>query len=700
LDVKFEGRRLAKIWLKTRQLVCLFLILTSALLSLSFFYGTRAEMVFFSITPDTGYVGTNVTLTANLTTSNGRYNVTFDGVFQGFDYAVGNNVSTSFEVPEATFGSHNVTVVDATTGDNVIGVFTVSTAYLVNATVPDSPRQLQEGDSVPISLKVTGGNATSSLNVTVTVQTPPNINYNKELNVSISNLGSGNAILMFPADFSSNANTSYVGSYNVSLDVSTAESTFFMGLTNSTEYHRNQAVNIRALYAPDENVTLTVSGNNVQDAVNLTADSEGVIDYSNWTVPANAIAQTQYNVSIVSVSGQTSKTPADTQNFTVLGFAFNVTARNLAEETVSGVVVEAFENELSVNNQTTDSAGLAVLMVEIGNYTLQAYYDSTKVGESVTPYSVTDTVAVDIICNLTNLNVRVFADLNGVETGIPEVAVNLTPGDMSLATDITGNAVAHSLLPNIAYSLTSSRYDTPFNATSIADLLGVNGSPVDVFYVNITCPSFGLRVDAFKADRQPFGSALVEIKELSGGINYAGTTDLNGTVTFPNATFGRYDVGVYSSTGQELNSTTVDVFQDQNVTVYCNLFGLNISVKVVDYFGQPFADANVTLQGNGSKLVSERTQSNGVATFENLVGDSFSVSVYMSDKGLPTIVKSLTVDGSTTVSIAIDKYVLLAGFPIETSQLAIAIIIVLTLLLILSIEVYRKRRSRSKKIDG
>ncbi len=44
LDVKFEGRRLAKIQLRTKQLICLFLMLTSMVLGFSFLPRARAGM--------------------------------------------------------------------------------------------------------------------------------------------------------------------------------------------------------------------------------------------------------------------------------------------------------------------------------------------------------------------------------------------------------------------------------------------------------------------------------------------------------------------------------------------------------------------------------------------------------------------------------------------------------------------------------
>lgn len=45
-----------------------------------------------------------------------------------------------------------------------------------------------------------------------------------------------------------------------------------------------------------------------------------------------------------------------------------------------------------------------------------------------------------------------------------------------------------------------------------------------------------------------------------------------------------------------------------------------------------------------------------------------------------------------------NRYVLLAGLPVETGQLAISLIIILSVLLVVLLEVYRKR-NKSKKAD-
>jgi len=717
LDVWFEGIRLAKIRLRAKQLTCLFLMLTSVLLGFSFLPRAGAAMQVFSISPTSGAIGTNVTVTANVTTTNGAYNVTFNGAVVAVGTAVGNSVTASFLVPPATVANYTVTVIDVTTLDNATYEnFTVLTSYFLNVTVPVAPAQFQEGNSVPISYNVTGDAAGVTEDAQIEVANPDNSTYTASVSLTTSSVGSGVATVSYPGDFTSGANTNEVGAYAISAPDNSSVSPigFIVGLTNSTDYHRFDTVNIMAAgYASNETVSLNVTGANVQYTVPLTASPSGVINFSGFVVPMNATVST-YTVNIVSTASPypTVKIIPDTQEFMVPGFAFNVTAVNLANDTVPYVTVDAFENGTSVTNQTTDTNGLAVLMLEIGNYSWEGYFQTVNVGEGT--FEINNTEASILQLNLTDLGVRVVAIVNGNEVGIPEAGVNLSPTDVNLTTDVNGNAEEQSLLPNSTtpYVLTGMRYGSLFNVTDIiqsssnvtssngtlSNLL-VDGNQVAVFNVTIACPTYVFQIQALEANGQPFSNATVEASELTGGINYEGSTDSSGVTVFPNATFGEYYVEVFDSAGAQINSTIVDLFQDQNVTMNCNLFGLSISVTVTDYFGHPFANTEVTLQGNGGEPISSRTQANGTITFTNLIGNSYNVSVYLSNNGSPNAIDDILVSGSTNVTIRMNQYVLLAGHPVETTELAVVVIIVLAVVLVLVLEifVFRKRRVKGPK---
>lgn len=685
-----------RICLRIRQLTFLFLLLTSFAVGLLMVPRVMAAMKISELTPTSGQVGTQVQLIGNVTNLGDPYEIRFDEVVLLSGNASGSIVDVPFIVPQAVAGNHTARLVDLTSLENATATFTVVPAYNMTVQVPQAPGELQEGDSVLVSLNITGAEAGKTYLANFTVQMPSLASHVKLLSVTSSSVGTAVGDVRYPDDFSSGANTNLVGDYSVLLNETLGAGSFIVGLTNSTEYHRGEPVDIKAVYKQDENVTLTIAGTGLHDSLNLTADTSGVVHYAGFSIPSNASIGS-YMVSIVSISSQpTTKSPPDTQYFTVPGFAVNVTAINLAGESVPSVEIRAFENSTSVENATTVSNGLAVLTLEVGTFTLEAYFKGEKVGEI--SLNVVNTTSVDIVCSLTDLEIRVVAIVNGVEFGIPQAGLLLKPDNVSLTTDINGTAVGQSLLPNVTYSLNASRYGVSFNFTTVPTLL-VDGTAVARFNVTIFCPTLDLQVNVLKADGQPFGGAVVKIEESLGGLNGEGSVGADGIVRF-NVVFGMYDVEVYDINAVRLNGTTVSVFTNQNVTVYCILHGLSVSVTVVDYVGQPFSNVNVTLQGEGLPAVSQLTQGNGTATFNDVDGGSYQVAVYLPNRDQPTAAEEVAVSGSTAVQISISKYVLLAGVLVETSQLAVVIIVVVTVVLIVLLEVYLRRRSKPEKTEA
>lgn len=674
------------------QLTCLMLILTSSLLVLSLLPRAVATLTISGLVPSFGSVGTRVGLSANITTIGGQYEVRFDEELVANGTAAPDNlITTSFTVPQATASSHVIMVKDLATGENATSTFTVTTAYSVDLIT--LTKQFQESDSIPILVNMTGAESGKTYATNVTVQTPSNTSYVKMLEIASSTLGNGTATVNYPNDFPTGANTSFVGNYGITVNATMANMTFSVLLTNSTEYHRAQTVNIKALYAPNENVTLTITGKDINQAVNLT-DPAGLINY-NWSVPQNASIAT-YSVNIVSLSGLTTKNPPDTQNFTIPGFGLNVTAKNLAGNPVSSVNVAVLENGTSVANTTTSSTGVAQLTLEIGNYTCTGYLKTQEVGEL--NIEVNDTGSVDLVCNLTNLRVQIVSLINGAEINIPDAEIYFTPDNSTLYTDINGTVVVHSLLPNATYTLNMTRYNTPFNFTAIPQLL-INDTPVAWFDLKVNVPILTLNVTAVKSDGQPLGNILVKIQEMAGMPLYEGSTDVNGNITF-SAPLGKYTLRAYDTSGIILNSTAVDLFVNKNISIHCDLYDLTVSVQVVDYFGQGIANVNVKLQREGQAQMSKKTQADGVATFDNIVGGDMEVTLYLGDSSQPILAQGLAVENSTTVQFRMDQFVVFAGLLVETSQLATIIIVVLIVILVLMVEVYRRRRSKTQKSEA
>jgi hypothetical protein len=183
---------------------------------------------------------------------------------------------------------------------------------------------------------------------------------------------------------------------------------------------------------------------------------------------------------------------------------------------------------------------------------------------------------------------------------------------------------------------------------------------------------------------------MVKVQESIGGLFYEGNTSTDGTVGF-NCTFGKYIIKVYDAEGVALNETAVNLFQNQNLTLTCKLWGLTVSIKLVDYFGQPISNVKITLQRENRTLGSQRTLSDGTVRFDDITGGTLQAVIYLFDDARPYMTQTFYVGNSATIGVKLEEYVLLAGFFVETSALITVIIILASVIVVLLVEVYRRR---------
>jgi hypothetical protein len=689
---------------KAVSLLCSVLIVASLFAFLSLLPNVRATTVVISMTPTQGTVGTTVNLIGNITTVNGNYSILWDGsVLVSNVAAVENRANVSFVVPTSKLGNHTVLLLDVAKKENATQTFNVLTGYSLSVSPkPVAPAQSQEGDNFTFSLGITGGNNTALNVANFTVVAPNNASYTNLSNFTVGNNGNGTLTLNYPADFSASANTSLIGQYSVLFNSTLGTGGFYVELTNSSVYHRNQVVGIKALYAPEENVTVSLTGPNLNYSENLTADSTGVVRYANSTIlsdaPANA--SSTYMVNVTSISGKTIKSPRDVQNFTVPGFEVNITARNLAGEPVPDVGVEVFENQTLISSMDTGSGGLMTTLLEAGNFFSNVTYGGQEIGV-LSPMIVNETsTAFDIYCNLTDLKITVTDEDN---KWIPGVGLylyeeNQTQAAMTInATDVNGTAIGHSILPilnnaTIDYALNASLDGIVFNTTHLE-------LPVAAWFnISIVVPKMNLQVNVTNASLRPIQNATVNAINDDGGLFYNGTTAANGTVTL-RCTLGKYLVQVYKD-GIELNETTVNVnVTTVNALITCPLYGLSVSVRVSDFFGRPIPKLTVILQRTGynESMISD---SNGLAPFSNVVGGDLEVAVYSGGQSNQLAVESLYVGNSTTIGITLGNYVELAGMLVGAGQFVTFVILVLCVVFILCLEVYRRIRHRPKKTES
>ncbi len=659
-----------------------------------------------SITPTTkhGKVGETVRVVGTINTTDGWYQIWFNNTPVVYERASGNNVNASFPVPALPGGNYTLILQDVTANLNDTSWFIIETAYILKVDKPEHPKQLQQGADVNISISITGGRVTHAYVANITVKTPAaNETYWTLVTLAnTTNTGIWNASLKYPFG---NAHTNYTGIYTVSLNGTLASDTFFIGLTDRAEYHRNDAMKIFAVgYLSRNNVTITIKSKDGEEIDEFPWNvTDGVVD-ANWTLPPNMLIG-NYSITIT----PNVKTVNDAQTFAVPGFKTEIVPRNLAGEPVPNVFIRVYDNWANkAYNVTSDENGVATQKLERGEYNATAYFKKVKVGE--TPFSIeNESRTLNFTCQLTSLNITVVSAQNPT-IKIPFVSIRLyynftTDLDggkavnetVSFQTDSTGTAKQYSVLLTASYKINTSRYGQIFNQTAFANL-----KPCAWNNITIVCPEMVLHVNVIDWEGKPIENATVELQELMGGPRYINFTDNAGNATLK-CLFGKYYLRVYSN-GIPLIEGTVELFNG-TVTkpVHCTLYNLPICVKVVDYFGQPISKANVTLERNGAKINSNLTGADGIAYFRE-IGGNLTIKVYLTNSELPEATVTTYIgekrEYSNPILVKVGKYIVLAGLLVNAAQFAMIILILATIVLIAIIEIARRRRIKSGKTSS
>jgi hypothetical protein len=660
-------------------------------------------------TSQSGKEGDTVTILGSIRTPNGTYKIWFGNTLVFTNSSEGYYVDSRFAVPELPAGNYTITLNDVSRNINDTKTFSVFAGYSVKALVPSSPAQLQEGSSVVLNVTLTGGQASTTdyANITVMLPDPLDTNYSSLIPLSTTPTGTAKVEVTYPEVVfqPSGSLTNYTGLYHVYFNLTTmlAQDQFSIGLTDKSEYHRQDSVAVHAVgYQPNENPTINImyAPTGVSfPPITATASSGGVVDTA-WIVPSNASIG-NYNITITSQT--THKLVPDSQLFTVPGYPVNFTIRNLANEPVSQISVEALDRATNaLYNGTSGADGIATVNLEKGSHTIDAFWNGVKVGE--TNASITGEGAYGLTCTLTDLKVTV-QDKNGIV--VPFVSLYATyqyittregaseTGNASGQTDLSGTSTFNSTLPGIVYTINASIYGIVFN---IGNGTVSNLPAQPVFEVIILCPSRTLALKILDYHLAVLPNARIELVEQSSGVFYGATTNDAGAVS-AEVTFGRYRLRVYMG-DILLNETVVEVFNNTQVEIRCILYNLQVSVTVVDYFGQPIPNVNVMLREPGNVTRSATTQMKGTATFDDVIGGNIQIIAYPGGSEDSYEAVNLQVGAPTTITIKMGMYVLLGPFLIETIVLATLIIILVAVIIFLSVEVYRRKKSKPSKSEG
>lgn len=670
----------------------------------------HAEVSIIELSKYEGFVGDLVELSGQINTINGSYEVLFDGSPVKTGNATLRNVEERFLIPDTTAGAHEVQLRDVINETSDPLTFAVKTQYIITGA------RVQEGENVTLMAEITGGDANQTSHAKMFVQDPVNVTYSsKEFLIQASQTGYGNATKIYPIDFDGTPHTSFVGIYNISLvDVhneTLAMGNFTIGLTDATEYHRFQTAFIQAAnYTSTAPLTIKITHLNEKvELVPSNASGPRGIITANWTIPANASIGS-YRVEVLYTKPVGTEKPiADKQNFTVASksFACEVKTFNLDNEPVKGVLIEANNiTATAVKTEFTSEGGVATFFLEATNYTFKAFWNVSlaprgQVGETSQislAQNLTGAASIDITISLAHIKVAV-RDENGEAIPLAEVWLNftypsrlnlpITPPPLYSETNLTGTSIFQNVFTNVNYTIDARRYGYTFSVIH----LNLTSSS----WVNVTCPTYELALKVYDRD----GGVLqnVEIKAYDWSIGLGGlvgtrTTGTSGEVAF-NFTFGKYFVSVYKD-NVLLNQTTVLlVNQPTTFAVHCKLYKLSLDINVLDYFGQGIPNAEVTLEREGTVLLTSNTGASGEARFTELVGGNYKIYVHIGEK--PYEITTLHLQEPKTVTLKIGGLVSIGGFTAETSHFIAALSIPMVITAFLLVFLYRRFRSSQNK---
>lgn len=667
-----------------------------------------AETKIIALDPTSGHVWDAVAATGTIDTVNGTFTIRWDqtqNVTSG--EAVGTDVAASFVVPptNASSSGRNVTIelIDDIAGNITSTFFTLLTEFTLHVEAPSPPKQLQEGNTTSIKVNVTGGLPNTVYAANISVKDPANQTHSAIVQLSNTTAtGSGNVTIVYPTGFGG-AHTNLTGTYYVAFNDTIATSEFFVGLTDKTEYQRNETALVQAAgYIPSETVKVDIrTGESSVSGFpkNFTASSGGLVTLS-WAVLQNATPGV-YSIALTNTtSGGTVKTPGDTQKFNVTGVVCLVQARNLANEAVESALIEAYNASAPTSVLTsgsTNSTGWIRFNLDSGNYTFKAFVRNAEVAAE------NQTITIDteflLTLELVNFVATVEAE-DGERIPLIDIALNynyttrgntIAAATASARTNLTGIATLRNLFTNITYKVEAKRYGMLFNTTNLI----VEPMPASPWIsLDLTLATHLLNVHAVDAKDSNAAEVDIRVYEWASGV----TTPLQSVQTsvsgdaFFSLPFGRYVLKAYKG-GDFITETVVDLNEPLAFTFNLRTLNVDVTVTVFDYFGQPIANANVTIERKiGQQFMrvsSQFTSSSGSAQFASIIGGESRLSVYVAGK-LAGVQMQFLGSGSDQVAFRIGEYVALLGYPIASGTFAL-VVFVIVVFIITALVLARKR---------
>lgn len=639
------------------------------------------------LTSGSGATGDVIVMRGTIATQGGTFQLFLANILVASGKASGYTVDTNFTIPALPKAQYELVLRDVKLNQNSTGPFDIVQGYLASA----SPDAIQEGESTTITVSATGASPGSSNGAKVSVVSPIGETFTTDITLDPANaMGIGKKTLTFPSsDFMPAGNTLLAGSYTIKVNSTMGKGNFNVNILDASRYHRGETMQIKAKgYEANQAATITIlSKQETVNTIAVAADASGNIK-TNWAV-SSSFPIGEGNVRITATGNP--KDIADKQTFTVIGYNVNISVTNLAGSPVSGIFVNCLDSSTGViYNETSDASGKVFFGLESGVHMLTAYWNQVNIG--TTNITVSGDGNFTLICQLTDLKVTVKTE-DG--TAMPFVDLTLSyqyPSGSTTQTATTTGATGgngyytlSSTLTSAKYTILASLYGTVFNQGN--DTFTIPNAKATT-EVSIICPSVNVSMGITGYNDQAIQGARVQLVELSNGLFYSATTDSSGLATV-HATYGSYRLRVYKDDAL-IRETNLKVFDDTRRQIKCTLYGIDLTVSVVDFFGSPISNAKVTV--NGQETVQANTENNGKATFGNIVGGNMQIVAEIPNQPEAYQAIKVTVDQPGNVEVKLEKYVSVGGALMQANIVITLIIVLVAAVVFVFLEVILRQK--------
>lgn len=642
------------------------------------------------LTSGSGANGDVIIMRGTIATQGGTFQLFLGNILVSSGKATGYTVDTNFTVPALPNAQYELVLRDVRLNQNSTGPFDIVQGYKASA----SPSIVQEGESVTIMVTSTGASPGISNGAKVAVVSPTGETFTTEITLGAANaVGLGSKTLTFPSsDFSPIGDTLLAGSYTIKINSTLGKGSFNVNILDANQYHRGETMQIKAKgYEANQAATITIlSKQETLETIAATADSSGNIK-TNWVV-SSFFPIGEGTVRITATGNP--KDMADKQIFTVIGYNVNISVTNLAGSPVSGIFVNCLDSATGVNyNETSDASGKVFFGLESGMHMLTAYWNQVNIAN--TNITVKGDGNFTLTCQLTDLKITVKTE-DGTAMPFVDLAITYqyqsgsTTKTASTAGATSGNGyyTLSSTLTSTKYTIAASLYGTIFNQGN--DTLTISNA-IATTEVSIICPSVNVSMGITGYNDQAIQGARVQLVELSNGLFYSATTDSSGLATV-HATYGTYRLRVYKDDAL-IRETNLKVFDDTRRQIKCTLYGIDLTISVVDFFGSPISNAKVTV--NGQETVQANTENNGKVTFGNIVGGDMQIVAEIPNQPEAFQAIKVTVDQPTNVEVKLEKYVSVGGTLMQANIAITLLIILVAAIVFVILEVIRRKKIKS-----